>query len=226
MQTRQPEYPVDLAEITEWILTSTPAGGRVLEIGSGDGAVTERLVDVGIDAIGIDPHATDTPHTRQIALEEFDAAPFDVVFASVSLHHLADPARTVEALRRLSKPGTVFLVREFDRLLVDHEPTLRWWYHQRLAQEAAVGTGDDDHGLGETFEAFHERWRQEMEHHVLPWATVRDLLHEAGFTTTAEWSSPYLYRWGLTEPARAIEEDLIARGAIHEVGVRWAGRRD
>jgi hypothetical protein len=126
----------------------------------------------------------------------------------------------------LTKPGTVFLVREFDRVLVDDEPTLRWWYHQRLAHEAACGLGPDERHVGDSYAEFVATWREEMEHHVLPWSTVRETLQRAGFTTESEERTAYLYRWGLSEPVRAVEEDLAAKGYINRVGVRWTGRRD
>jgi hypothetical protein len=117
-------------------------------------------------------------------------------------------------------------VREFDRLLVDDGRTLRWWYHQRLAHEAAYATDSDERHVPESFDEFVDTWRHEMAHHVLPWSTVRDTLQRAGFATTEELATAYLYRWGLSEPVRALEEDLIARNSINRVGIRWTGRRE
>jgi ubiquinone/menaquinone biosynthesis C-methylase UbiE len=221
VQTDQRAFPADFAEMAAWVRSATPMGGRVLEIGCGDGALVEALTGSGIEAVGVDPHGEESKCVRAVPLEEFDAPPFDVVFASVSLHHLPEPAQTVSAMQRLTKPGTRLLVREFDRLLVDHEPTLRWWYYQRLAHQAARGEELSD----SPFDEFVAGWREQMAHHVLPWPTVRDTLHEAGFSTESETTSAYLFRWGLSEPVRAIEEDLVARGSINQVGIRWTGRR-
>jgi hypothetical protein len=116
-------------------------------------------------------------------------------------------------------------VREFDRVLVDDERTLRWWYYQRRAHEAAFAVGSDESPLRDSFEEFTAAWREQMHHHVLPWATVRATLHDAGFITESEQPTTYLYRWGLRESVRAVEEDLAAAGAINRVGVRWSGRR-
>lgn len=218
-------YPLDLAEMTEWIVGATPRGARLLEIGSGDGVLTERLAAAGIDVLGIDPNATESEHVRVVGVEDLEAEPFDMVFASVSLHHVPDPPRTVDALRRLTKPGSLFLVREFDRVLVDDERTLRWWYHQRRAHEAACELDSEERHVPDSFEEFVETWRTEMEHHVLPWSTVRDTLRGAGFATEHEESTTYLYRWGLSEPVRPLEEDLVVRGYINRVGIRWTGRR-
>jgi SAM-dependent methyltransferase len=225
MKDRQLDYPLDLAEMAAWVRDATHDGARVLEIGSGDGALTEQLAASGVDVVGVDPNGAESPRVRIVGLEELDEPPFDVVFASVSLHHLPDPERTVAALRRLTKRGTVFLVREFDRVLVDDEPTLRWWFYQRLAREAACGVGPDEAPMPDSFDDFVTTWREMMEHHVLPWATVRSTLERAGFVTESEASTAYLYRWGLGDAVRPIEEDLAARGCINRVGIRWTGRR-
>jgi SAM-dependent methyltransferase len=207
-----------------WILASAPTGARLLEIGSGDGVLTERLATAGVDVLGVDPNGTPSAHVCDVPVEELDAEPFDIVFASVSLHHLPDPECTTAALRRLTKHGTVLLVREFDRVLLDDERTLRWWYRQRQAHET-VHPEPDHVPLPESFADFVAGWREHMAHHVLPWATVRGVIHDAGFETESEVATPYLYRWALSEPVRALEEALIGEGRINQVGIRWAGRR-
>jgi SAM-dependent methyltransferase len=254
----QESYPDDLAEMVRWVSGHVQPGQRVLEIGCGDGAVTARLAAAGIDVLGVDPSAPDSPHTRAIAVEELDEAPFDVLFASVSLHHLGEPDGMVAALRRVSRPGTVLLVREFDRELTAHEPTLRWWFHQRQAEAATApaaeppATGPEDgcdrehgehehgehehneHGHGHDirealaagdFEEFAAGWREMMDEHVLPWATVRQALEDAGFALERVDTGPYLFRWELAEAVRPLEEQLIRDGRINAVGVRCVARR-
>lgn len=228
MPPPQTDYPHDLAEMMGWIRSVVAPGERVLEIGCGDGAITAALSTVGVEVLGVDPHApTDRlgEHIQAVAFEELDAAPFDVVFASVALHHLPDADNTVAAFRRLTKPGTRLLVREFDRVLLDHEPTLRWWFHQRQALDA-TGEPATDHPLPATFDEFYAFWSAMMQHHVLPWTTVLETLHRAGFATQHVSSTSYLFRWSLRESIRATEDDLIAAGRINEVGIRWSGRRD
>ncbi|HVV86955.1 MAG TPA: class I SAM-dependent methyltransferase [Kofleriaceae bacterium] len=227
MSRPQSFYPVDLDELVGWVVALAAGcgpGARILEIGCGDGEVVRRLRARGLDAIGVDPHAEPAPGVIAQPFEELEALPFDVIFASVSLHHAHDPARAVAALRRLSRPGTVMAVREFDRMLLDDEPTLRWWFHQRHAL-AAIGIREEDaHDLG-SFEEFVAGWRAKMAEHVHPWATVAAMLSEAGFVTESVDAVPYLFRWGLSELVRPLEEALIEAGKIVAVGVRWVGRR-
>ncbi len=220
MINSQLKYPLDLAEMEQWIRSHAAAGQRVLEIGCGDGELARRLVD-DFDVLGVDPEATASPVVRAGQFEELDEEPFDVIFASVSLHHLADLGVAQAALRRLSKPGTTLLVREFDRLELDHQPTLRWWYEHRRTQD----DDPEEHPLPITLEAFMTEWREMMHHHVMPWPDVRDMLLAAGFATVDEQPTAYLFRWGLGEDLRAEEERLAADGTIKMVGRRWTGRR-
>ena len=46
-----------------------------------------------------------------------DLTPVDLTWASMSLHHLADPARSLSELRRLTRPGGLVAVAEFDEPL-------------------------------------------------------------------------------------------------------------
>lgn len=222
---RQGRYPNDLAEMRDWIAGATPPGGRVLEIGSGDGALVRELATNGIDVVGVDPHAEPDDHVKTVGVEDLDAAPFDVIFAGVSLHHLPDPAQTTRTLERLSKPGTMLLVREFDRLLLDDEATLTWWYHQRRAHDAVTEPDPEAEPVPDSFTEFEAGWRHDMSHHVLPWAVVLGAIEGAGFITESQHPVPYLFRWGLTEPARSLEAALIDDHLINPVGIRWSGRR-
>ena len=218
----QERYALDLADMEAWVRTHARPGQRILEIGCGDGALVRRLAD-DFDVLGVDPEADKSSIVRVQRFEELDEEPFHVVFASVSLHHLDDPALARAALRRLTAPGTTMLVREFDRLTMDHEPTLRWWFEHRKAREDAPDT--EEAALPDSFETFVPEWRSMMEHHVKPWPEVRELLNSSGFETVREEPMAYLYRWGIGEDVRAEEERLAAAGTINLVGRRWTGRR-
>jgi SAM-dependent methyltransferase len=217
----QTNYPADLADMTGWIASCVPAGGRVLEIGCGDGSFVHALAP-GIDIIGVDPSTEPSERTHAVAFESFEAEPFDVVFASVSLHHLHHVGEAAAALARLTKPGSVVLVREFDKDLINDEKTLRWWFHQRHAKDAVDSDGKDPLPLD--FDEFLAMRHEQMQH-VHPWSAVESMLHSAGIERTAVAPMPYLFRWSLSEDVRPIEERLIAAGSIKQVGIRWSGRR-
>jgi ubiquinone/menaquinone biosynthesis C-methylase UbiE len=218
----QERYPRDLADMEAWIRAHAQPSQRVLELGCGDGALVRLLAD-DFDVVGVDPEAEPSSVVRAQRFEDLDEEPFDVVFASVSLHHLDDPAATRAALRRMTHRGTTMLVREFDRLAMDHEPTLQWWFEHRQAVEH--DRYPEDPPLPATLGEFMPEWRSMMGQHVTPWAEVRELLHAVGFATVREEPTAYLFRWGIGEDVRAEEERLAAAGTINLVGRRWIGRR-
>jgi ubiquinone/menaquinone biosynthesis C-methylase UbiE len=222
MSMHQRSYPIDLADMAEWVRSATAPGARVLDIGCGDGSLVERLAGV-VDIVGVDPNAEPGPRVHATALEDFDAEPFDVVFASLSLHHMSDPSGAAAALRRLTKPGSIALVREFDKDLISDDRTLRWWFHQRLAKEAVHP--DEKMQLTTDFADYVEQRHSRWYEHVHSWSVVEDLLTAAGFDRDHLEPMPFLFRWGLSDDIRPTEERLAATGAIKMTGVRWTGHR-
>jgi ubiquinone/menaquinone biosynthesis C-methylase UbiE len=213
----QAKYPRDLANMVSWIRQHA-VGSRTLEIGCGAGALTRALTQVGFDVTGIDPHGPEHPLIQRVTIEAFRAAPFDVLVASVSLHHVGSLEAVAEALHRLSRSGSILLVREFDREALDHRPTLQWWFHQR---QALVSVDAGAEPLDNDFETFVSHWREHMSAAVLSWRDVRTALFKAGFQTELESRGPYLFRWGLEEEVMPLESHLVAAGRIKATGVWW-----
>ncbi len=223
MHRDQSQYPNDLDEMERWVRSRMLPGQRVLEIGSGDGALIERLgadTEAGFVAVGADPHGAASDIVRAQTFESLDEGPFDVIFASMSLHHLADRTASVDALKRLSHPGTFLLAREFDWTAID-EATNRWWFNHRKQRELP----DDDHRLPDSFDEFHANWRTMMESHMLTWAQVKSVFEDADFETVSETEAVSLFHHMLGEDVRAEEEALATAGEIKMVGRRWEGRR-
>lgn len=95
-------------------------GQRVLDVGCGTGALTERLVDaVGAEhVVGIDPGADDIAVCAarcagvQLALGEAEALPFsdasfDAALAQLVVGHLHDAERAVREMARVVRTGGV-----------------------------------------------------------------------------------------------------------------------
>ena len=109
---------------------------RVVDLGAGTGTgavgLARRLpgaevvaVDISADSLArvvTKAQAADVGHRVRTLVADLDAgwpdlAPIDLTWASMSLHHLADPVRSLAELRRLTTPGGLLAVSEFDEPL-------------------------------------------------------------------------------------------------------------
>jgi 2-polyprenyl-3-methyl-5-hydroxy-6-metoxy-1,4-benzoquinol methylase len=102
------EYAVEL------VRAALPNGGRILEVGSGCGALALRLRDAGYDVV---PTDLEPPH-EWIARLDLDhpewtdetRGPFDMVVCVETLEHVENPRQVLRSIRSLLRDG--------DRLLV------------------------------------------------------------------------------------------------------------
>lgn len=126
-------------------LPSATLGHDVLEIGSGSGAVAERLARrnpaTSVTATDVDPvmvsaatdRLRDTPNTEVRTADAtalpFPDASFDSVVSCLMLHHVIDWETTVREVTRVLRPGGVFVGYDLVRTplataihLVDRSP--------------------------------------------------------------------------------------------------------
>ncbi len=115
------------AEIAAELLE--PAGGRILDIGCGEGNLTCALARLGAEVTGVDPNAGQIERARAAASEQglsvtfevgigedlpFADASCDVALLSNSLHHVPEDrmGATLEDAARVVKPGGLLYVME------------------------------------------------------------------------------------------------------------------
>jgi len=98
------------------IIAALPQRGRALEIGTGTGALLERLLGAGFgEAVGIEPSraaiAAAAPAVRGLIREgvfveaDFAPASLDLICCFQTLEHVADPRALVLSCARLLRPG-------------------------------------------------------------------------------------------------------------------------
>jgi SAM-dependent methyltransferase len=221
---------------------------RVLEVGCGRGLLAARLAAAGHDVTGIDVRLPDdradvTAQARlalvEIDLLGYDAAPFDAIAFTASLHHVAPLGAALDRAFALLAPGGVLVVDDFD-LEAPDLATLRWYYD---AQEvlAAAGAYDPARSDGDADRDPQDRWRvghEPREPHEAPLhagdAMVAGIA--ARFADVREARGPYLWRrlarhaqgdraGAIAHAVHAAEERGVVAGTLCAVGLRVTARR-
>ncbi len=92
-------------------------GLRVLDLGCGDGALTERLARSGADVVAVDASESQAAAARARGLDarvgdarrlDFEDE-FDAVFSNAALHWISPPEAVVEGVARALRPGGRFV---------------------------------------------------------------------------------------------------------------------
>lgn len=109
-------FVADLGEPLLELLQVAP-GERVLDLGCGDGALTEKLVAAGGRVLGVDASAEQVQASCQRGLQakvcQAEELPFieefDIVFSNAALHWVKDQTTALTKIYRSLKPGGRFV---------------------------------------------------------------------------------------------------------------------
>jgi trans-aconitate methyltransferase len=98
-------------------LLAPQKGERVLDLGCGDGAVTEKLAALGCAVVGVDgsPDMVKAAQKRGVDARLMDGHrlsfenEFDAVFSNAALHWMKDPDAVIAGVAKALKPGGRFV---------------------------------------------------------------------------------------------------------------------
>lgn len=94
-------------------LLAPQTGERILDLGCGDGALTAKLVDAGVNVVGVDASAEQIEAAKALGLDArvvdghdlpFDGE-FDGILSNAALHWMTRPDEVIAGMWRALKPG-------------------------------------------------------------------------------------------------------------------------
>jgi trans-aconitate methyltransferase len=133
-------------------LLAPRTGERILDVGCGDGVLTEKIARLGVTVVGIDSSPDFVAVARQRGLDAFeqDAAnmnfrcEFDAVFSNAALHWIKDADAVITGVARALRPAGRFvaemggqgcvktiqeaLVEELDSRGYDGRAAVPWYF--------------------------------------------------------------------------------------------------
>src|SRR5262249_45959315 len=119
----------EVDEVESWRRGVLPGGGRglrVLEVGCGPGVLAERMIRDGVQLTAIDLSEEQVAEARARGVPAiasdflaFQAAPFDAVLFTRSLHHISPLETGIAKIRTLVRRGGLLLADEFAHEEID-----------------------------------------------------------------------------------------------------------
>lgn len=241
MNPAEAGIPVPVAETLRFLrATLPPPPARLLEVGAGDGALAERLVEAGYAIVALDRSADAAAAARARGVEavaadflDYRTAPFDAVLFTRSLHHIARLTAAVDRAHDLLVPEGVLAVEDF---AFDHadRAAVAWLarHETRLRASGLLPIDEDPLLPGDPLAGWIAHHRE--KHTVYPGDVMIAALGRR-FRLERVATAPYLYRYLCTrivpESRMAVSRELldeecrlIAAGRIPAIGLRVVAR--
>jgi SAM-dependent methyltransferase len=203
-------------------LPAPPA--QVVEIGCGPlGGFVPMLRSSGYEALGVDPKAPDSDDYRRMKFEHLELVQdVDIVVASTSLHHVADPAEVVDRIASSLPSGGMLVVVEWDWEEFD-EATADWCFG-RLGPDGEAGwlhrRRDEWLTSGLPWSAYLREWAEaEQLHSADTLLRLLDVRFHGDHLARGPYFFPDLDRTTEEDERAAIEAGQIRATRVDYVGM-------
>jgi SAM-dependent methyltransferase len=155
------------------------AGQRVLDVGSGPGALTAELVQRGATVSAVDPSPQFVAAARERYTEvdvreggaeqlPFEDGSFDAALAQLVVHFMEDPAGGLSEMARVTRDGGVVAACVWD-LVAGRAPITPFWLAARELDSSVEGeTRRAGAGEGQLPELFAQAGLTEIQETALP----------------------------------------------------------
>jgi trans-aconitate methyltransferase len=210
-------------------LLAPKAGERILDLGCGDGVLTEVLVAAGAEVVGVDasPEMVAAAKGRGLDARVMDGQAltferdFDAVFSNAALHWMLDPPAVAQGVFRALKPGGRFVGEQGG---AGNIATLRRALREVLAERGYALPADDPQWYASP-EEFHTVYAAAGFDGIEAWLIDRPTPLPSG---AADWYKTF--RAGFLDQAQvppseieAIAADAEARAAptLRQPDGRW-----
>lgn len=122
------------------ILERVPPGGRVLEIGCGEGQLTQALREGGCKVTPIDPKPRAPFRVVRVTFGEFDSPPhhFDCIATQLVLHHAPDLDAFLHKAQQLLRLSGIIAIDDYGWERAADEVTQQWRDDRRDLHTSAV----------------------------------------------------------------------------------------
>ena len=131
-----------MAHLLRWALRDVPRPARLLDVGAASGILLEEALNLGFEAVGVEPSKHLAAQGRGAGLEVHEGSlphaalsgeRFDVVTIVDVIEHVDDPLGLLAQCHRHLVRGGLLLVVTPDRRSVAARILGRRWWHRRLA---------------------------------------------------------------------------------------------
>jgi len=129
-------------QLTDEVLSLIPKGGKVLDVGTGDGNRVRELRAKGYDALGTEINESwidnDVTIFGEAEALPFDDESFDAVMCIDVLEHLKNPLQAIRELLRISRGSVILQITTVeDRTFMEDPSHLVAWPAERWKRELA-----------------------------------------------------------------------------------------